>query len=65
MLYNLVIFKEGGFVLERTITIIVGGKKVNLNPFVKRAGVNVIMGLLKSLRDVNVDEEISITISRP
>ena len=49
--------------MERKIQINVGGKRVALNKFAGQILINAVTGMLSALRDVDVDEEISITIS--
>ncbi len=53
----------GGTAMEdRTLTILNDGQEVPLNPFVKETFENVILGLFKTLKKVNPDGSIVITI---
>jgi hypothetical protein len=47
---------------DRTLTILNDGQEVPLNPFVKETFENVILGLFKTLKKVNPDGSIVITI---
>lgn len=58
-------FVGGNTMKDRTVTVTNGGKDVPLNPFVKETFENVILGLMKALKDVTPDEEIIIRISAP
>ncbi len=49
--------------MERELSIVNGGDIVGLNGFAKAIVTSTILGMLKSLRDVDVDREIRITIS--
>lgn len=56
-------FPGGNVMKDRTVTVTNGGKDVPLNPFVKETFENVVLGLMKALKDVAPDEEIIIRIS--
>jgi len=56
-------FMGGNAMKDRTVTVTNGGKDVPLNPFVKETFENVVLGLMKALKDVTPDEEIIIKIS--
>jgi molybdopterin-guanine dinucleotide biosynthesis protein B len=47
---------------DRTLTILNDGKEVPLNPFVKETFENVILGLFKTLKKVNPEGDIVITL---
>ena len=49
--------------MARDLSILNGGDLVGLNGFVKDIVLNTIIGMLGSLRDVDVSREIRITIS--
>jgi hypothetical protein len=48
--------------MARGIEITNGGEKVDTNEFVREATINVIVGLMKSLRGVDTSKEITIRI---
>ncbi len=48
--------------MERELEVLCGGVKVQMNGFAERVVLNTLMGLLGSLRDVDPDSEIKITI---
>ncbi|HUW69719.1 MAG TPA: molybdopterin-guanine dinucleotide biosynthesis protein MobB [bacterium] len=56
-------FSGGNEMKDRTVTVTNGGKDVPLNPFVKETFENVVLGLMKPLKDVTLDQEIIIKIS--
>lgn len=56
-------FSGGTVMKDRTVTVTNGGKDVPLNPFVKETFENVVLGLMKALKDVAPDEEIIVRIS--
>jgi hypothetical protein len=62
--FQRIFLKERRISMERKIQIHVGGKRVALNKFAKQVLTNAITGMLSALRDVDVDQEISVTISR-
>ncbi len=49
--------------MERELSILNGGDIVALNGFTKSIVMRTIIGMLGSLKDVDVDREIRITIS--
>ncbi len=49
--------------MERELSIINGGDLVGLNAFAKAIVTSTILGMLASLRDVDVQREIRITIA--
>jgi len=49
--------------MERELSIMNGDQLVGLNGFVKSIVMNTLLGMLQSLRDVDVTGEISIRIS--
>jgi hypothetical protein len=49
--------------MERELSIMNGDQLVGLNGFVKRIVLNTLLGMMQSLRDVDVDGEIRIRIS--
>jgi hypothetical protein len=48
--------------MERQLEILSAGKTVALNGFAKKVALNTLLGLLGSLHDVNLEEEIRITV---
>jgi hypothetical protein len=48
--------------MEHEIRIVSGGKAVGLNNFAERIVRQTMLGLLGSLRDVDLAEEITVTI---
>jgi molybdopterin-guanine dinucleotide biosynthesis protein MobB len=56
-------FSGGNEMKDRTVTVTNDGKDVPLNPFVKETFENVVLGLMKPLKDVKLDQEIIIKIS--
>ena len=58
-------FVGGDTMKDRTVTVTNGGKDVPLNPFVKETFENVVLGLMKPLKGVELDQEIIIRISAP
>ncbi len=49
--------------MERELSIMNGGDLVELNGFTKAIVTSTILGMLSSLRDVDVEREVRITIS--
>ncbi len=49
--------------MERELSIMNGDQLVGLNGFVKTIVLNTLLGMLESLRDVDVEGEIRIRIS--
>ena len=49
--------------MKREISILNGGALVELNEFAKSIVMNTLLGMLRSLHDVDADQEIRITIS--
>jgi hypothetical protein len=49
--------------MERELSITNGDDLIGLNGFVKSFVLNTLLGMLRSLHDVDVDREIHITIS--
>jgi hypothetical protein len=49
--------------MERELSIMNGDELVGLNGFVKRIVLNTLLGMLQSLRDVDLDGEFRIRIS--
>ena len=49
--------------MKREISILNGGALVELNDFAKSIVMNTLLGMLRSLHDVDADQEIRITIS--
>jgi hypothetical protein len=49
--------------MERELSIMNGDELVGLNGFVKRIVLNTLLGMLQSLRDVDLEGEIRIRIS--
>lgn len=56
-------FFGGSAMKDRKVTVVNGGKDVPLNPFVKETFENVVLGLMKPLKDVDLEQEIIIRIS--
>ena len=48
--------------MEREIEIRVGDKRIAMNQFTKEIVRSTLVGLLKALKRVEVDEEIQITL---
>lgn len=46
----------------RDIVISIGGKELPVNPFVREVTESVILAVLGTLKKVNLDDEIVITI---
>ncbi len=49
--------------MERDLSIMNGDQLVGLNGFAKTIVLNTLLGMLSSLRDVDLDGEIRISIS--
>lgn len=49
--------------MARHIEITNNGKKVGVNEFVREAAVNIIVGLCKALKGVDVTKEITVRIA--
>lgn len=49
--------------MEREISLVNGDKRVDLNKFTKGIVTSTILGMLQSLRGVDVEREIHIIIS--
>ncbi len=49
--------------MERELSIMCGTDQVGLNEFARAIVTSTILGMLGSLRDVDVEREIRITIS--
>ena len=50
--------------MARNVEILAGGSKVSLNEFTEKIVLNTLLGLVGSLHDVEVDQEIRIVIPR-
>ena len=48
--------------MPRKIEVTNNGKKVGLNHFLREATVNIILGLFKALKGVDITKEITIRI---
>jgi hypothetical protein len=48
--------------MEREIEIVSEGRKIELNPFSETVVVNTLVGLLGSLKGVQVDAEIRLVL---
>jgi hypothetical protein len=48
--------------MEHEVEILAAGQKVELNPFAESIVVNVVAGLLKSLKGVNLDKEVRVVL---
>ena len=49
---------------ERSVELTVNGKRVGMNPFVKTVFINVILGIVESLKNTEKPDEIILKISR-
>lgn len=49
---------------KRDVTLTTGGVEVPINPFIKETIENVVLGLVKTLKKTNMDEEIVIRIGK-
>jgi hypothetical protein len=54
--------KEEKNLLDFSVELTVNGEKVALNPYVKSVFINVIFGIVKTLRNVDVPEKVDIKI---
>lgn len=54
--------KEEKSLLDFSVELTVNGEKVALNPYVKSVFINVIFGIVKTLRNVDVPEKVDIKI---
>lgn len=54
----------GGTMETRDVTVTTGGVEVPINGFIKETIENVVVGLVKSLKKTNLDEEIVIRIGK-
>jgi hypothetical protein len=52
----------GGLEMEREIEIRVGDKRIAMNRFTKEIIKSTLVGMLESLKHVEVDEKIQITL---
>ncbi len=50
--------------MDREVEILAGGKPVPLNRFVTDVVRNIVLGLVQSLRDVDVAEEIVVKVGK-
>lgn len=48
--------------MARSVELKNGGKKIGLNPFAKQITENVITGIVETLKGVDIDQEIVITL---
>jgi len=48
--------------MERDIEIVAAGGKVELNPFAEAIVINTLVGLLGSLKGMNLDGEVRIVL---
>jgi hypothetical protein len=48
--------------MERELEIVAGGEKIELNPFTESIVLNTLVGLLGSLRGVNMDGEVRLVV---
>jgi hypothetical protein len=54
--------KEEKNLLDFSVELTIHGEKVALNPYVKSVFINVIFGIVKTLRNVDVPEKVDIKI---
>ncbi|MDX9897297.1 MAG: molybdopterin-guanine dinucleotide biosynthesis protein MobB [Spirochaetia bacterium] len=54
----------GGTMETRDVTVSTGGVEVPINGFIKETIENVVLGLVRSLKKTNLDEEIVIRIGK-
>ncbi|MEW5766583.1 MAG: hypothetical protein AB1797_03010 [bacterium] len=47
---------------EREVTLLVNGKPIPLNPFVSRIIINIVMGIVSSLRGTEEAKEVKLII---
>jgi hypothetical protein len=52
----------GGHQLERELEIVAGGEKIELNPFTESIVLNTLVGLLGSLRGLNMNAEVRVVV---
>ena len=48
--------------MERELEVMAGGEKVELNPFTESIVLNTLVGLLGSLRGVNMNAEVRVVV---
>ena len=48
--------------MEHEVEIVASGQKIELNPFAESIVVNVMAGLLKSLKGVSLDKEVRVVL---
>ena len=48
--------------MERVLEIVAGGEKVDLNPFTERIVLNTLVGMLGSLRGVDMNAEVRVVV---
>jgi len=54
--------KEERSLLDFSVELTVNGEKIELNPYVKSVFINVIFGMVKTLKNVDVPEKVDIKI---
>ena len=54
--------KEEKNLLDFSVELTVNGEKIALNPYVKSVFINVIFGMVKTLKNVDVPEKVDIKI---
>jgi hypothetical protein len=54
--------KEEKNLLDFSVELTINGEKVALNPYVKSVFINVIFGMVKTLKNVDVPERVDIKI---
>ena len=48
--------------MERELEIVAGGEKIDLNPFTENIVLNTLVGLLGSLRGVDMNAEVRVAV---
>ena len=48
--------------MERELEIMAGGEKIELNPFTERIVLNTLVGMLGSLRGVDMNAEVRLVV---
>ena len=48
--------------MERELEIVAGGEKIELNPFTESIVLNTLVGLLGSLRGLNMNAEVRVVV---
>ena len=54
--------KEEKNLLDFSVELTVNGEKIELNPYVKSVFINVIFGMVKTLKNADVPEKVDIKI---